>query len=326
MTAFTDTWNATFEGLPPDTVEAASQGASRIRSFKLAVRERVAVDHSIAGDAHDGKHKQVTLRVQSADPTLDADDVGLYTKADAHGKSKVFLKDEDGAVIPMHGGFSTGDVKLTLKTVADPGWVLMNDTTIGNAASGASGRANADTVALFTLLWTNTADAQCAVSGGRGASAAADYAANKTIALPKALGRALATFGTGVGLTARVMAETLGVETVTLTTSHLPASGLSIPALGAGTLVAASHTHVQQEGQSDSSGVSNTHRLTAVPDDSTPTSLHAMNVGGATATTQASGALTVSGSTSTGTTGNMGTGGAHDNMEPTLFLNTMIKL
>src|SRR3972149_2730731 len=58
------------------------------------------------------------------------------------------------------GVWSTGDVKLTLKTTADGGWVLMDDKTIGNAASGGTGRANADTVDLFTLLWNNTADAQ----------------------------------------------------------------------------------------------------------------------------------------------------------------------
>jgi hypothetical protein len=52
-----------------------------------------------------------------------------------------------------------------------------------------SGR-TADTSALFLYLWG--ADANLAVSGGRGGSAAADYAANKTIALPDWRGRALA--------------------------------------------------------------------------------------------------------------------------------------
>jgi hypothetical protein len=121
------------------------------------------------------------------------------------------------ALLSTIGGPTTGDVRLTIKTTADTGWVLMNDTTIGNASSGATGRANADTSALFTLLWTNTADAQCAVSTGRGASAAADYAANKTIALPKALGRALATYGTGSGLTARALALATGSETSGIT-------------------------------------------------------------------------------------------------------------
>lgn len=110
------------------------------------------------------------------------------------------------------GAFTTGDAKLTFKTVADTGWVLMNDGTIGNATSGATTRANADTSALFTLLWNNTANADCAVSTGRGATAAADYAANKTIALPKALGRALACYGAGSGLTSRALAKILGAE------------------------------------------------------------------------------------------------------------------
>jgi hypothetical protein len=118
--------------------------------------------------------------------------------------------------------WSTGDVKITLKTAADTGWVLMNDGTIGNAASGGTTRANADTEDLFTLLWTNVADAQCAVSGGRGASAAADFAADKTIALPKALGRALAAYGAGSGLTDRALAFITGAETHTLTEAEMP--------------------------------------------------------------------------------------------------------
>lgn len=102
----------------------------------------------------------------------------------------------DGDIV-LGTTFSTGDVKLTLKTVADAGWVLMNDGTIGDASSGATTRANADTSALFTLLWSNTANTDCPVSGGRGASASADFAAHKTMQLPRALGRALACYGSG---------------------------------------------------------------------------------------------------------------------------------
>lgn len=108
---------------------------------------------------------------------------------------------------------STGDLKLTLKTAADAGWVLCNDGTIGNGASGATARANADTAALFSLLWTNFTDALCPVlPAGRGASAALDFAANKTIGLTKVLGRALAVAGAGAGLTARVLGSTVGEE------------------------------------------------------------------------------------------------------------------
>jgi hypothetical protein len=93
--------------------------------------------------------------------------------------------------------FSTGDIKTTFKAVADPGWVLMNDGTIGSAGSGGTTRANADTEALYTLLWNNIDNTWAPVSGGRGANAAADFAANKTLTLPQALGRALANIGTG---------------------------------------------------------------------------------------------------------------------------------
>jgi hypothetical protein len=95
------------------------------------------------------------------------------------------------------GAWSTGDIKMSFKTVADAGWILANDTSIGDASSGATGRANADTLLLYTLLWTNVADQWSPVVGGRGASAAADFAAHKPMNLPKTLGRALAGYGLG---------------------------------------------------------------------------------------------------------------------------------
>jgi len=115
---------------------------------------------------------------------------------------------------------TTGDVKMTFRNVADTGWVLMNDGSIGNAASGATTRANADTVDLFTLLWNNVINTWAPVSGGRGANAADDFAANKTLTLPRALGRALAGFGAGSGLTSRALGEWMGVETVALTAAQ----------------------------------------------------------------------------------------------------------
>jgi hypothetical protein len=85
---------------------------------------------------------------------------------------------QTGWIQPIYG---TGNVT---------GFVRANGRTMGNASSGGTERANADTSALFTFLYN--ADANLAVSGGRGASAAVDYAANKTIALPDWRGRALA--------------------------------------------------------------------------------------------------------------------------------------
>ncbi len=80
------------------------------------------------------------------------------------------------------GGGRTGDVKMALRATADTGWLLLNGDTIGNAASGAD-HAGDDYEDLFVALWTDLADGQAPVSGGRGASAAADWAANKTLTL-----------------------------------------------------------------------------------------------------------------------------------------------
>jgi hypothetical protein len=136
------------------------------------------------------------------------------------------------------GPWGTGDLKWTWKATADTGWVLLNDGTIGNASSGGTTRANADTSALFTLLWTNFADAQAAVSTGRGASAAADFAANKTIALPKALGRLAGVAGAGSGLTSRTVGVTVGAETHTHTGTTGDSNGGTFSASSSGINVA----------------------------------------------------------------------------------------
>jgi hypothetical protein len=70
------------------------------------------------------------------------------------------------------------------------GCVVPNGGTIGNALSGATNRANADTAALFEFYWglTTNTDYPIQDSAGapttRGASAAADFAANKRFPLP----------------------------------------------------------------------------------------------------------------------------------------------
>lgn len=197
--------------------------------------------------------------------------------------------------------FTTGDVKPTYKTTADSGWVMLDDGTIGSASSGATTRANADTEDLFTLLWNNTLDANCAVSTGRGANAAADFAANKTIALPKLLGRDLAIAGAGSGLTSRALASALGAESKTIGTTNLPASGLSV----SGTV---------NLGASDGSGSgSGDFRI----NDASLTSLN----GGASLNTRAN-----AGSSLSATTANMGSGTALDIMNPRGHLNAMVKL
>jgi hypothetical protein len=86
--------------------------------------------------------------------------------------------------------FATGDVKWQPTSATLTGWVVMNGLTIGNATSGASQRANADTQALFTFLWNaDTGGTHFPVVGGKGATAGADFSASKQITLPDLRGR-----------------------------------------------------------------------------------------------------------------------------------------
>lgn len=88
-------------------------------------------------------------------------------------------------------GLATGDYLGSMAEGERPGYVRANGGTIGNATSAATERANADTLALFSLLWGKNS-ASLPVSGGRGSSAAADFAANKRITLPDAKNKVLA--------------------------------------------------------------------------------------------------------------------------------------
>ena len=84
-------------------------------------------------------------------------------------------------------GSPTGQVAGFLRTSAPAGWIKATAGTIGSAASGATVRANSDTQALYGLFWTefnNTVlpiQDSTGVLTSRGASAAADFAANKRL-------------------------------------------------------------------------------------------------------------------------------------------------
>lgn len=115
--------------------------------------------------------------------------------------TQIFVGDNLLVIGPSSGGggggggtvdpttiFATGDLKLSFASTLT-GWVRANGRTIGSATSGATERANSDVQPLFNFLWPNTL---LTVSGGRGANAAADWAANKTITLPDGRGSTLA--------------------------------------------------------------------------------------------------------------------------------------
>jgi hypothetical protein len=145
----------------------------------------------------------------------------------------------------------TGMIHAELVNTTRSGYVRLNGRTLGNATSGGTERANADTEALFTYLWNNLTDAIAPVSGGRGASGAADFAANKVITLPNFQGAipiglddmggaagnwfSGLTFGAG---NATTPGSSLGANSLTLTQAQMPAH------THAGTTAAeGAHTH-----------------------------------------------------------------------------------
>jgi hypothetical protein len=127
---------------------------------------------------------------------------------------------------------ATGDMKDRYGTGILTGFVRANGRTVGSASSGATERANADAQALFEYLWG--ADVNLAVSTGRGASANADWTANKTIALPDHRGRgrmALDDMGASASgrlttascATPTTLGTGCGTETKTFAQGNLPA-------------------------------------------------------------------------------------------------------
>lgn len=122
--------------------------------------------------------------------------------------------------------WTTGDMKLTYKTTADDGWILItkDDTILGNA--GCTAATYKGTVggyslkALYEVMW-KVPGAKYTTSAGadttKGSSATADWNANKGVKIPNMLGRALAVKGDGHGL-----GGIYGDKTVTLTMEQIP--------------------------------------------------------------------------------------------------------
>ncbi|GGG51771.1 hypothetical protein GCM10010964_43690 [Caldovatus sediminis] len=227
---------------------------------------------------------------------------------------------------PAYADWAPGDVRTTYRSTAAAGWVLMNDGSIGAAGSGATTRANADTWRLYELLWNTVADTWAPVSGGRGASALADFNAGKTLTLPRALGRALAVAGAGSGLTSRALGQWLGAETHALSIAEMPAHNHT-----GSTGAAGAHSHTAS---ADTQGA-HAHLIEF------PRGLNGVNQAGGAgqaigpssgwSDTQGAHSHTitvnaVSDHTHTVSIANAGGGGAHNNMQPTGFLNVMIKL
>lgn len=158
-------------------------------------------------------------------------------------------------------------------SAAAPGFLFPNGTTIGDASSGASQRANADMRGLFYHCWTNYSNTVCAVSGGRGATHAADFAAHKTLALPNLAGdvfvgldnlggisdagRLTATVD-GANTLGQTNGEQIGSESMVISQARLPNATLS---LTMDAVAAHQHFVVKTSSLAAASGLSTTNSL-----------------------------------------------------------------
>lgn len=220
-----------------------------------------------------------------------------------------------GAGVSQEVLHQTGDLKARLGSGTHAGWVRLNARSIGSASSGASERANSDTESLYEYLWSEFDNTVCPVAGGRGASAAADFAANKALTLPDGRGRGL--FGVdGMGNT---NAGRLTTATFATPTAVGTGGGTETHTLTAAQLAAHTHTaSVTDPGH--------THTY----DDKYPEVGPPNTVGGASAAWQQG--ASHSSTTGSGTTGitvavNANTGGeAHNNMPPGLLVTFYVKL
>jgi microcystin-dependent protein len=237
----------------------------------------------------------------------------------------------------------TGDIKIRYDSGVLTGWVRANGRSIGSSSSGASERANADTEALFLHLWAK--DPNLTVLPSRGASAAADWAANKTIALPDFRGRAItglddmgntaAGLLSGVSFTsgsATTLGAKAGVSTVTLTTAQMPAHSHTATETTEG-----GHSHTfsattSSNGNHNHDYTAPTNIVTGHPSGSESSELRGPNRSLSTSTDGAH-THTVSGTTSTTlghqhtiTIASIGGGEAHSNVQPSFLITIYIKL
>ncbi len=178
--------------------------------------------------------------------------------------------------VALQGGSLTTGAWTWRPTDEDvPGWVKANGGTLSKAGSGGTLLASAQAAALFGWFWRKFSDTICPVSGGRGATSAADFAAGKTITV-------MSLRGTGI----------VGMDTM--------AGGATTNLTGVPVTNGAATTAGSLLGE-------NLHSLTANENGPHTHVVPAINVGGSTL---APGAIPYNGSG--GTSGSSGLGTAHN--------------
>ena len=184
-------------------------------------------------------------------------------------------------LVNQKADYLVGEIKQGLFLSVPQGWLSLNGETIGNASSSAD-NASDDYEELFDIVKT--------LPPNLGTES---WAANDSVTLPDARGRALIGSGQGLGLTNRALATLVGSETHQLTEAEL-----------------ATHSHSIRAGDDSGSGA-----FTAIG-----------NYPGYDFTeTSTSYNTAYNGTMASDVVSETGSGNAHNNMQPSLVVLTIIK-
>jgi len=173
-----------------------------------------------------------------------SDDIGCWNVKTNTGQTLTELIDyvQSQQVIPT-GSFIQAGATSYYGQFTEDQYVMARNTSIGNANSNATERANDDTKDLFIFLWEQQLDItsfQVYDSGGtpviRSVSAIDDWNANRAMRTGLISQRSIGIAGSAdASLTARIAGSVYGAETHTLIESEMPSHthDLTITTLGA---------------------------------------------------------------------------------------------
>lgn len=263
----------------------------------------ISQDHDMStGGTQTGKHKKVTLQELADDPTVAANEFALYIK-EVSGKAELFFKNEDGDVVQLISGTKIRNELLDLLDEDD-----MASDSASQAASQQSVKAYVD--ALSAVVGRNAPVGMMAPYAG--SAAPTGWLLCNAAAVSRT---------TYAGLFA-VIGTTYGVGDGS-TTFNLPDLRGRVP-MGAGTGDATDATAHALASKAGTEGVTLTAAQSGLPAHTHTTNLATASDSGQTANF-GGGTASVQGTKATGANTSAAASAAHNNVQPSLTVNYIIK-